>query len=176
MGGTGGAGKKKIPKARMCVPLACMSVSLSSGILCWCWCKDFGSKVREGRSLPALPFWGAGLFPVVSSLAWPVFIPPAVTSLQGLRGAPAFPGLRGSGHSYHYCASLTHASCLFIHLPSECLLLSKFVNSECFKKESQNGIPQDGNKRGTAAVIGSIRTTSPLIPPKKEGPISASWP
>lgn len=164
-----------------------LSVSLSSGILCWCWCKDFGSKVREGRSLPALPFLGRALSCCLP-LAWPESSSLlAVTfSLQGLRGTPAFPGLRGSGYSYHYCASLTHMPPAsgnrydepFIHLPFECLLLSKF-NSECFKKESQNGIPQDGNKRGTAAVIGSIRTTSPPAPhppPPKRGPISASWP
>lgn len=136
-----------------------------------------------GRALPTCPsFFWAGLFPVVSSPGLArVFIPPGCHfSLQGLRGTPAFLGLRGSGYSYHYCASLTHMPPAsgnrydepFIHLPSECLLLSKFVNSECFKKESQNGIPRDGNKRGTsAAVIGSIRTTSPPHhPPQKRRP------
>lgn len=162
-----------------------LSVSLSSGILCWCWCKDFGSKVQEGRSLPALPFLGQGSFLLCLPLGLAcdklcsIFIPPAVAfSLQGLRGTPAFPGLRGSGCSYHYFASLTHMLPAsgnrydepFIHLPFLCLLLSKFVKSECFKKEPQNGIPQDRIRGGTAAIIGSIRDH----PPSKGGPISAS--
>lgn len=137
-----------------------LSVSLSSGILCWCWCKDFGSKVQEGRSLPALPFLGQGSFLLCLPWAWPVTsstpsssLLAVAFSLQGLGGTPAFPGLRGSGCSYHYLASLTHMLPAsgnrydepFIHLPFLCLLLSKFVKSECFKKEPQNGIPQDRN-------------------------------
>lgn len=97
-------------------------------------------------------------------------------SLQSLGGIPAFPGLRGSGCSYHYFASLTHAPASgnrydepFTHLPFVCLLLSEFLNSECFKK-SHNIEVFLGWKRGSAAVIGSTRG------PPKGGPISASLP
>lgn len=132
-------------------------------------------KSRKGAPYLPLLFLGRALSCCVFPGAWPVTSSPPSSSLlavafslQGLRGTP-FPGLRGSGCSYHYFASLTHMLPAsgnrydepFIHLPFACLLLSKFVKSECFKKEPQNGIPQDGNRGGTAATIGSIRDHPP---------------
>lgn len=53
----------------------------------------------------------------------------------------------------------------FTHLLFVCLLLSKFLNNECFKNESQNGsFPRIKNKRGSAAVIGSTRGPQEVAP------------
>lgn len=142
-------------------------------------------KSRKGAPYLPFLFLGRALSCCVFPWAWPVTssapsssLLAVAFSLQGLRGTPAFPGLRGSGCSYQYFASLTHMLPAsgnrynepFIHLPFLCLLLSKFVKSECFKKEPQNGIPQDRIRGETAALIGSIRDH----PPSKGGPISAS--
>lgn len=141
----------------MCRSAELGTVNLSSGILCWCWCwcKDFCSKVREGCTLSALPFLGQGSFlsrlplgPGLCQARSPSSFLAVVPSLQGLRGTPAFP--RGVGEQW-VLLSLLHQpntrllplvtgmmSEPFTHLPFAYLLLS-FLNSECFKKESQNG-------------------------------------
>lgn len=95
-----------------------LPVNLSSGILCWCWCKDFGSKVREGRSLPALPFLGQGSFLVCLPLGlacdklYSIFIPP------GCRFFSPEP-------QRHSCFSWAEGEWVFLSLlyqPNTCLL------------------------------------------------------
>lgn len=67
----------------------------------------------------------------------------------------------------------------FTHLLFACLLLSKVLNNECFKKESQNGsFPKIQNKRGSATVIGSTRgpqKVAPLQHPCLNCGLSQGW-
>lgn len=98
-----------------------LSVSLSSGILCWCWCKDFGSKVQEGRSLPALPFLGQGSFLLCLPLGlacdklYSIFIPPGRCFFSpGPRRHSCFSWAEGEWVFLSLlCQPNTHASCLW---------------------------------------------------------------
>lgn len=177
-------GKGKSPKPECVSPwLVCRSAEL--GTVCKSVFRDSLLVLVQGlwfqspgRALPACPSFLGGR--ALSCCVFPglacVFIPPWLSLFSpGPQRLSCFSWAEGEwAFLALLCQPDTHASCLFTHLPSECLLLSKFVNSECFKKKSQSGIPQDGNKRGTAAVIGSIRTTAPLHSPQKRRPCFSS--
>lgn len=88
-----------------------LSISLSSGILCWC--KDFGPKVQEGRFLPAFPFLGQALSCCVFPWAWPVSSSLlAVTFSPGPQRHSCFSWVEGEWVLL-LCQPKTHTSCLW---------------------------------------------------------------